>query len=82
MQIVEKHPVSIVGHYVVMEGRVEQPDCSDGSFCWVEDEHGNMVSEFVDRDLAMGIAETLAGEASTDVDVPDDIDEPPPRWIH
>ncbi|GIZ50254.1 hypothetical protein [Noviherbaspirillum aridicola] len=82
MRILEKHPISIVGHYLVMEGQVEMPECGSTPFCWVEDENGNMVSEFVDQDLAMGIAEQLAGEEGTPVDDNDDGDDAPPRWLH
>lgn len=82
MRILEKHPVSVVGQYLVMEGQVEMPECGGTAFWWVEDEHGNMLSEFVDHDLALGIAEELAGETGTPVDDIDDGDEPPPRWLH
>jgi len=82
MRILEKQPVAIVGDYMVMEGSVETPECGSAWYCWVEDENGNMLSEFVDRDLAQGIAETLAGETGTQVDDLDDVDETPRRWIH
>lgn len=82
MRILEKHPVTVFGHYLVVEGNVETAERRVASFCWVEDESGNMVSEFVDRDLAMGIAESLAGESGRSVDdVDDDEDTPRRGWI-
>lgn len=82
MRILEKHPISVFGSYLVVEGSVDLPECGNARFCWVEDENGNMLSELVDRDLALGIAETMAADSGTSIDDVEDEDEPPPRWLH